>query len=119
MADNNTIARPYAQAVFELANAAGELPAWSASLEVAGQLLLDLGHLGRRVALETGGGRHDEARRAEAAHQRVVLAEGLLYRRHARGRSQPFDRADLLALQVDHFGFDLGSVQHSQEVLGG
>jgi len=43
MADKNTIARPYAQAVFELANEAGELSAWSASLEVAGQLLADDG----------------------------------------------------------------------------
>jgi len=43
MADNNTIARPYAQAVFELANEAGELSAWSASLGVAGQLLADGG----------------------------------------------------------------------------
>ena len=43
MADKNTIARPYAQAIFELANAAGELSAWSASLEVAGQLLADDG----------------------------------------------------------------------------
>jgi F-type H+-transporting ATPase subunit delta len=41
MADNNTIARPYAQAVFELANDAGELTAWSESLGVAGQLLAD------------------------------------------------------------------------------
>jgi len=41
MADNNTIARPYAQAVFELAGEAGELAAWSASLEIAGQLLAD------------------------------------------------------------------------------
>lgn len=39
MADNNTIARPYAQAVFELAVDAGTLAGWSASLEVAGQLL--------------------------------------------------------------------------------
>ena len=38
MADNNTIARPYAQAVFELANDAGELAAWSASLDAAGSL---------------------------------------------------------------------------------
>ncbi len=41
MADNNTIARPYAQAVFELAIDAGTLAAWSESLEVAGQLLGD------------------------------------------------------------------------------
>ena len=43
MADNNTIARPYAQAVFELANEAGELSAWSESLDIAGQLLSDGG----------------------------------------------------------------------------
>ncbi len=41
MADNNTIARPYAQAAFELANEAGDLAAWSASLEVARALLAD------------------------------------------------------------------------------
>ena len=41
MADNNTIARPYAQAVFELANEAGELAAWASSLDLAGQLLAD------------------------------------------------------------------------------
>ena len=39
MADNNTIARPYAHAIFELAHAAGDLADWSASLDVAGQLL--------------------------------------------------------------------------------
>ncbi len=41
MADNNTIARPYAQAVFELANDAGDLGPWSGSLAIAGQLLAD------------------------------------------------------------------------------
>ena len=43
MADNNTIARPYATAIFELANDAGELKAWSESLAIAGQLLADRG----------------------------------------------------------------------------
>jgi len=41
MADNNTIARPYAQAVFELANESGDLAVWSAALEVAGELMAD------------------------------------------------------------------------------
>lgn len=41
MADNNTIARPYAQAIFELANEAGELAGWSTSLETAGALFAD------------------------------------------------------------------------------
>ncbi len=41
MADNNTIARPYAQAVFELANQSDDLAGWSKSLDVARSLLAD------------------------------------------------------------------------------
>lgn len=41
MADNNTIARPYAKAVFELANESGALATWSEALALAGQLLAD------------------------------------------------------------------------------
>jgi len=41
MADNNTVARPYAQAVFEIANESGNLEPWSESLAIAGQLLGD------------------------------------------------------------------------------
>ena len=41
MADNNTVARPYAQAIFELANESGELAAWSQALDVASQVMAD------------------------------------------------------------------------------
>jgi len=41
MADNNTVARPYAQAIFELANESGDLATWSGALDVASQLLVD------------------------------------------------------------------------------
>ncbi len=41
MAENNTIARPYAQAVFELAHEAGDLDSWSAALGMASALLAD------------------------------------------------------------------------------
>ncbi len=41
MADNNTVARPYAQAVFDLAKEAGDLDSWADSLAVAGLLLAD------------------------------------------------------------------------------
>ena len=41
MADNNTIARPYAQAVFELAHESGDLATWSGALDIAGELLAD------------------------------------------------------------------------------
>ncbi len=43
MADNNTVARPYAQAVFEVANEAGALADWSETLSIAGELLADRG----------------------------------------------------------------------------
>ncbi len=43
MADNNTVARPYAQAIFEIADCAGTLTHWSKSLAIAGQLLGDRG----------------------------------------------------------------------------
>ncbi|MGI9270834.1 MAG: F0F1 ATP synthase subunit delta [Woeseiaceae bacterium] len=54
MADNNTIARPYAQAVFELANEAGELSAWSDSLNIAAALLADSGLVEYLSAPELG-----------------------------------------------------------------
>ena len=41
MADNNTIARPYAEAVFEIAQKDGALESWGAALETAGELLAD------------------------------------------------------------------------------
>jgi F-type H+-transporting ATPase subunit delta len=41
VADNNTVARPYAQAIFEIARDSGQLAAWSESLAVAGELLQD------------------------------------------------------------------------------
>ena len=41
MADNNTVARPYARAVFDIANEEGDLGQWSESLTVAGELLAD------------------------------------------------------------------------------
>lgn len=43
MADNNTVARPYAQAIFEVADEAGALADWSETLSIAGQLLADRG----------------------------------------------------------------------------
>ena len=43
MAENNTIARPYAQAIFEVADSAGTLAEWSESLAIAAQLMADRG----------------------------------------------------------------------------
>lgn len=41
MAEKHTIARPYAEAVFELAREAGALDAWSEALALAGDLMAD------------------------------------------------------------------------------
>ena len=41
MADNNTVARPYAQAIFEVADEAGALADWSETLSIAGEVLAD------------------------------------------------------------------------------
>ncbi len=60
MADNNTIARPYAKAAFESAREAGELAAWSESLLVARDLLAD-----GRVAKFLGDPALDDAKRLE------------------------------------------------------
>jgi hypothetical protein len=51
--------------------------------------------------LEQRNARHDESRRAEAAHQRVLLAEGLLDRVQRRALCQAVDVANLLALALD------------------
>jgi F-type H+-transporting ATPase subunit delta len=41
MAEHGIVARPYAQAVFEIARAAGELPAWSEFLRLAAALVAE------------------------------------------------------------------------------
>jgi len=41
MADNNTIARPYAQAIFDVASEGGDIATWAAALDVASQVLAD------------------------------------------------------------------------------
>jgi len=43
VADNSTIARPYAQAIFEVAESDGMLGEWAETLSTAGQLLADRG----------------------------------------------------------------------------
>ena len=80
MADNNTVARPYAQAIFEIADSKGELAAWSESLAVAGQLLTDrelvdyLGPFGTLVTdLDNRAIRVTEARRVEGASGAELL----------------------------------------------
>ena len=60
MADNNTVARPYAQAIFEIARDAGLLAEWSDSLAVARELLQD-----RNLVEYLGNPGFSDARRLE------------------------------------------------------
>ena len=57
--------------------------------------------VGIGMLLEQADAGHDEARRAEAAHQRVLVAERLLHRMQRVAVGQPVDVADLLALDFD------------------
>jgi len=50
MAENTAIARPYAQAAFDLAREAGQLDVWSAALRAAAAVVIDA-----RVAALIGG----------------------------------------------------------------
>jgi F-type H+-transporting ATPase subunit delta len=49
MAENNTIARPYAQAAFDVAREDGALADWSGSLQLRGQLFA-IGELAEYLA---------------------------------------------------------------------
>src|SRR5580765_2071705 len=72
-----------------------------AAADVAVESPADLFFGRPRIFFEKGDGRHDEARRAEAAHQRVDVAEGLLHRMQRVAGRQSFNGANLFALDVD------------------
>ena len=57
--------------------------------------------VGVGMLLEQRDARHDEARRAEAAHQRVLVAERLLHRMQRVAVREAVDGANLLALHLD------------------
>jgi F-type H+-transporting ATPase subunit delta len=71
MADNNTIARPYARAAFELASEKGDLAKWSEALTAAKEVLADgqavrfLGRPARGIA-----GNRGAFRRAQSKHRK-------------------------------------------------
>src|SRR5262245_19045027 len=85
----------------------------AAAADVAVETLLDLLGSRVRIFLEEADARHDEARRAEAAHQRVLVAERLLHRMELAGAGQAVDGANLLALTLNRerrTGVDRSSV---------
>src|SRR5215471_9988852 len=72
-----------------------------APADVAVQPLLRLLNRRVRVLFEQRHRGHDEARRAEPAHQPVGVAEGLLHRVQRAAIGEPVDGADLLPLDFD------------------
>src|SRR6266540_4212126 len=72
-----------------------------AAAEVALQPVTDLGLRGPRVALEELGGRHDHARRAEAALKPVLLPEAFLDGVELAVLGHPLDGLDLRPLALD------------------
>src|SRR5437868_8476384 len=69
----------------------------AAAADVAVETLLDLLDGRLRIFFEQRNGRHHEARRAEAAHQRVAIAERLLHRMQPGAVGEAVDRANMLA----------------------
>jgi F-type H+-transporting ATPase subunit delta len=71
MADDSTIARPYAKALFDLANAQKKLGVWSEALNAAGAVLADAN--AKRVLANPG---LDDKRRAEFVRSVSVGMQG-------------------------------------------
>src|SRR5688572_12386550 len=76
----------------------------AAAADVAVEALPDLLWRGVGDLLEQADAGHDEAGRAEPAHQRVLVAERLLHRVQRVAVGQPLDVANLLALDLDGQG---------------
>src|SRR3954452_10241021 len=88
-------------APFHTGNGFEDTSKGAAPADVAIESFLDLFGCGVGMFLEQANARHDEARRAEAAHERVLVAEGLLHRVQAVAIGQTIDGANLLALYLD------------------
>ena len=69
--------------------------------DVAVEAFLNLFGRRVRILLKQSYARHDESRRAEAAHQRVLVAEGLLHGMQLAGAGKTIHAANLLALYLD------------------
>ena len=69
-----------------------------AATQVARQPVAHLVFAGIWVVIEQSLGRNEEAGRANAALQRCVLEEFLLYRMQSLGRGKSFNRGDLFAI---------------------
>ena len=117
MADNNTIARPYAQAVFEIARDAGELGGWGESLDKAGAVLAD-----GQVAEFLGNPTLNDERRLEFLDGLFSKAGAdLLAGGNARGTNfvkllLEYDRVAVLPEIAEHFEALRAEVENTVDV---
>ena len=117
MADNNTIARPYAQAAFDVARDTGALAEWSESLQVAAALFRD-----GALAVYLGNPRLSEAKQFDFLAGlfdkagAIVFADG-----NAKGTNflkllLEYDRADVLPEIAAHFEALKDALEHTIDV---
>jgi F-type H+-transporting ATPase subunit delta len=119
VADNNTIARPYAEAAFEVARDARDLAGWSAALDTARELLAD----GQVVAFLGNPSLTDE--------QRLVFLGGLfesagtkksVFAGDAKGANflrllLEYGRVDVLPEIAEHFDALKAEVENTVDVV--
>jgi F-type H+-transporting ATPase subunit delta len=119
MADNNTIARPYAEAAFEVARESNALAEFSDALEIAGELMAD-----GRVPEFLGTPTLTDAKRLEfleglfaaAMGKGTVLAGGSLHGTNFLKLLIENDRVDVLPEIANHFHALKDAVENTIEV---
>jgi len=120
MADNNTIARPYAQAAFDLARESGVMDAWSAALAAAAQVMAD-----GRVAAFLSTPKLTDAERlgflaglfAEAGADAAVFAGGDVRGTNFLKLLLEYDRIAVLPEISAHFDAFKADVENTVDVL--
>ena len=106
MADNHTIARPYAEAAFELARDEGSLDAWSGALNVAKEVMAD-GRIARFLGNPSLS--DDEQLKfltelfASADGEKSVLAGGSQHGQNFLKLLLEYGRVDVLPEIAEHF----------------
>jgi F-type H+-transporting ATPase subunit delta len=119
MADKNTIARPYAQAAFDLAKDGGALDQWESALNVAGSLLAD-----GTVAKFLSSPKMTDAQRLEfltglfvsASSASSVLAGSNQHGRNFLALLLEYDRISVLPEIAAHFAALKAKVENTVDV---
>ncbi len=118
MADNHTIARPYGEAVFDLARSSGSLDRWSAALELGAALMAD----GRVAKLLANPSLSDEDRLRfvtdlfRAADEGSVLAGGSKEGTNFLKLLIEYDRLEVLPEIAEHYDALKDRVENTVDV---